>query len=68
VSPSSVCLKPPNVLFDFSVKSGVLASMNHPDIATIYGVEEISGRHFLVMELVSGECQRRESFLSSGFA
>jgi serine/threonine protein kinase len=29
--------------------------LNHPGIAGIYGVEEINGRHFLIMELVPGE-------------
>ena len=33
----------------------VLASLNHPRIGTIYGLEESSGRSFLVMELVAGE-------------
>ena len=33
----------------------VLASLNHPNIAAIHGVEEIDTRHFLVMELVPGE-------------
>jgi serine/threonine-protein kinase len=33
----------------------VLASLNHPNIAAIHGVEEIDSRHFLVMELVPGE-------------
>src|SRR5678816_3362218 len=33
----------------------VLASLNHPNVAGIYGFEEHSGRHFLVMELVPGE-------------
>src|SRR5262249_19233933 len=32
-----------------------LASLNHSNIASIYGFEEIIGRHFLVMELVAGE-------------
>jgi serine/threonine-protein kinase len=31
-----------------------LAALNHPNIATIHGFEEIGGRHFLVMELVQG--------------
>jgi serine/threonine protein kinase len=39
----------------FQREARVLASLNHPNIATIHGVEEISGRHFLVMELVQGE-------------
>src|SRR5579863_8678124 len=32
----------------------VLASLNHPNIATIYGIEESSRTHALVMELVEG--------------
>ena len=32
----------------------LLASLNHPRIATLYGLEESEGRRFLVMELVSG--------------
>ena len=39
----------------FEREARVLASLNHPNIATIHGVEESSGRKFLVMELVSGE-------------
>src|SRR5215813_6873533 len=39
----------------FQREARVLASLNHPNIAMIYGVEEVNGRHFLVMELVSGE-------------
>src|SRR5262249_12787013 len=39
----------------FQREARVLASLNHPNIAAIYGVEEIDGRHFLAMELVPGE-------------
>ena len=39
----------------FEHEARALASLNHPNIATIHGVEEASGRKFLVMELVSGE-------------
>ena len=39
----------------FKREARVLASLNHPNIATIHGVEESEGRKFLVMELVSGE-------------
>jgi eukaryotic-like serine/threonine-protein kinase len=39
----------------FQREARVLASLNHPNIAGIHGVEEINGRHFLIMELVPGE-------------
>ena len=39
----------------FQREARVLASLNHPNIAAIYGVEETDSRHFLVMELVLGE-------------
>ena len=39
----------------FQREAKVLASLNHPNIAAIYGFEEVDGRSFLVMELVEGE-------------
>src|ERR1700676_1399626 len=33
----------------------MLAALNPPNIATIYGLEHSDGTHYLVMELVSGE-------------
>jgi Tol biopolymer transport system component len=39
----------------FEREARVLASLNHPNIAAIYGVEESHGRKFLVMELAPGE-------------
>ena len=39
----------------FQREARVLASLNHPNVAAIFGVEEAGGRHFLVMELVPGE-------------
>lgn len=39
----------------FEREARVLASLNHPNIAAIYGIEESGGRKFLVMELVGGE-------------
>src|SRR5262249_46678457 len=39
----------------FQREARVLASLNHPNIAAIHGVEEIDTHHFLVMELVPGE-------------
>jgi serine/threonine-protein kinase len=39
----------------FSREAQVLASLNHPHIAQIYGLEQINGSQFLVLELVDGE-------------
>jgi serine/threonine protein kinase len=33
----------------------MLASLNHPRIAALHGMEQSEGRHFLVLELVEGE-------------
>jgi eukaryotic-like serine/threonine-protein kinase len=45
----------PERLARFKREAQLLASLNHPNIATIYGLEEANGSHFLVMELVPGE-------------
>jgi serine/threonine protein kinase len=39
----------------FQREAEVLASLNHPNIAAIYGLEESGGMTALVMELVEGE-------------
>jgi eukaryotic-like serine/threonine-protein kinase len=39
----------------FQREAEVLASLNHPNIAAIYGLEESAGGSALVMELVEGE-------------
>ncbi|RPI22023.1 MAG: serine/threonine-protein kinase, partial [Acidobacteria bacterium] len=39
----------------FEREARVLASLNHPNIASIYGLEESNGTRVLVMELVEGE-------------
>src|SRR5262245_39041657 len=39
----------------FEREARVLASLNHPNIAAIHGLEESGGRKFLVMELVDRE-------------
>src|SRR3990172_9125508 len=39
----------------FQREARVLASLNHPNIAAIYGLEESGGRNFIVMEYVPGD-------------
>jgi len=39
----------------FKREAQVLASLNHPNIAAIYGLDEADGEQFLVLELVEGE-------------
>jgi serine/threonine protein kinase/Tol biopolymer transport system component len=38
----------------FQREARMLAALNHPNIATIYGLEQSEGVHYLVMELVPG--------------
>jgi serine/threonine-protein kinase len=45
----------PDRLARFEREAKLLASLNHPNIAAIYGLERFEGRHFLVLELVEGE-------------
>src|SRR5713226_6899938 len=45
----------PDRLARFTREAQTLASLNHPHIAAIYGIEESSGIRALVMELVEGE-------------
>ena len=39
----------------FQREAKLLASLNHPNIASIYGLEESEGTHFLVLELIEGD-------------
>ena len=39
----------------FEREAKLLASLNHPNIATIHGLEEHEGTRFLVLELVEGD-------------
>jgi TolB-like protein/tetratricopeptide (TPR) repeat protein len=54
ILPESVALDPER-LARFEREARVLASLNHPNIAQIYGVEESGGLRALVIELVAGE-------------
>ena len=44
----------PDRLARFEREAKVLASLNHPNIAAIYGLEEADGTRALVLELVEG--------------
>ena len=44
----------PERLARFQREAKLLASLNHPNIATIYGLEHSNGTNYLVMELVPG--------------
>jgi eukaryotic-like serine/threonine-protein kinase len=45
----------PERLSRFQREARMLAALNHPNIATIHGLEQSDGVHFLIMELVPGE-------------
>jgi serine/threonine protein kinase len=42
----------------FEREAHALASLNHPHIATIYGIEDVDGVQALVLELIEGETLR----------
>jgi eukaryotic-like serine/threonine-protein kinase len=50
-----VLARDPERMARFKREAQVLASLNHPNIATIYGFEESDGVRALVMELVEGQ-------------
>lgn len=45
----------PDRLARFQREAKVLASLNHPNIAAIYGLEEAAGHQYLILEFVEGE-------------
>jgi len=45
----------PERMVRFRREAKVLASLNHPNIAAIYGFEEVDGKALLIMELAEGE-------------
>lgn len=45
----------PERLARFRREAQLLAALNHPHIAAIYGLEEAGGQRFIVLELVDGE-------------
>jgi serine/threonine protein kinase len=53
--PPDIFSGDPERLARFEREAKLLASLNHPNIAAIYGLEEAGGKRFLVLELVEGE-------------
>jgi Tol biopolymer transport system component len=57
----AIKILPPEVAQDadrlarFKREAQLLASLNHPHVASIYGLEEVDGQRFLALELVEGE-------------
>jgi serine/threonine protein kinase len=45
----------PDRLARFEREAKTLAALNHPHIASIYGLEEVEEKRFLILEYVSGE-------------
>jgi len=54
ILPESFVYDPERVA-RFRREAQVLAALNHPHIAAIYGLEETNGSQFLILELVEGE-------------
>jgi len=52
--PDNVAADGPRIA-RFEREAKLLASLNHPNVATVYGVHEAEGKRFLAMELVPGE-------------
>ena len=68
----SAFVNDPERLSRFQREARMLASLNHPNIATIHGLEQSDGVHYLVMELVprrdAGRANQQGPIASGGGA
>ena len=48
-------LSNPDRVARFEREAKMLAALNHPRVASLYSLEQVDGRHLLVMELVEGQ-------------
>jgi len=54
ILPETVAAEPER-LARFEREAKLLAALDHPNIASVYGLHEVDGQHFIAMELVPGE-------------
>lgn len=54
IVPEALANNPDNMA-RFEREARLLAAVNHPNIASIYGVEDVNGQRLLVMEYIAGE-------------
>src|SRR5277367_1917589 len=66
VLPSDVSGDPER-LGRFQREARAVAALNHPNVVTLYSVEEAEGIHFLTMELIEGQSLDR-TIQTSGLA